>query len=428
MTGLQASAVHNMVLDTAKGVQVAGFINHTEGPVRGIQVAGLHNYARKLQGIQIGLVNMADTSEGASIGLVNIVRNGHYRISIAANDAMNTNFSLQTGTSRFYSAIKAGLNINPSEKMYAFGLGIGREFFPLRKLSLLTGIDYMIANADGSWDGRWVRFETTLNLKLFNRLEVFAGPVFNHFRYSGSYAAGGYKNIVHAPVYKEPDEIYTSQPPLMNSHPQRNWIGWQGGVALRSSFKAPVHPVSSLTDRNTNWSLEVGISGGIAWDYPYGFASGADVRLIRHLGGNIDAIFTAGVVRLAVASGDISSRIAISTPGKVYYISFIDRTFLGVPVKGGVRALLGRSFYVAGEAGIGFCNSDGIVFEDPETPEEIKHKVNTWVPGNTSFVYSPSLGFAFRNGLDLAFKFEDFAKYPVTKQFAVRLAYNLKIK
>lgn len=426
MTGLQASAVHNMVLDTATGVQIAGFINHTEGPVRGIQVAAIHNYARKLQGLQIGLVNQVDTSEGVSIGLINIVRNGHYRISFSANDAMNTNFSFQTGTSRFYSAIKAGLNINPSEKMYAFGMGIGREFFPRRMFSLVTEFNYMITNTDGTWDGRWVRFEPSLNMKLGNGVEVFAGPVFNRYRQSGSYSREGYKNLAHAPAYDEPEGGYWGKPPFIGAYPERNWIGWQGGIAFRSPFKPLVRPASLLPDRNRRWSMNIGLSGGAA-DYPYGFVSGADVRLMRHLGGNIDAIFTAGFIHLHAPYTSPTYDWMFVTPDKVYNVTIKRKSFKGVPLKGGVRAMLGRAFYVAGEVGIGFSNAKTTILNKEEIPPGVVDLVNNLGPGNTSFIYSPSLGFAFRRGLDLALRFEDFTNCPAGKYLAVRLAYGFNI-
>lgn len=427
MTGLQISVVHNMVLDTATGVQVAGFINHSEAVVRGVQIAGLHNYAKMLKGLQIGLVNMADTSSGASIGLINIIRNGHYRVSVSANDAMNTNLAFQSGTSAFYSVIKAGMNINPSEKLYAFGMGFGREFFPEKKVSLLAEADFMLANASGTWDDLWGRIETSLSLKLGSGVELFGGPVFNYYLHSQSFAIPGYKNLGHAPSFEESDRIYYDKPSGWNPRHNRAWIGWQGGLAFRSSFKPAIRPASSLPDKNMDWLLGIGISGGISFDYPYGLASGADIRLMRHLGGNIDAMLTTGVIHLDDQSKPMNESYSFYANGSEYQLIMKYTDFLAVPVKGGVRALLGRTFYVAGEVGVGFCRGGWYLENESEIPKDIRNSV-LGRPHNRSFVYSPSFGFALQNGLDLAFKFEDFVKYPSAKQFAVRLAYNFRIR
>jgi len=108
VTGLQLAGVSNQALDTVRGVQLAAFINIAEGQVSGLQVAALTSRAHKLKGLQIGLFNQVDSSEGASIGLINIIRNGFYKVSYSANNLMNTNFSLATGTHRYYSKLSIG--------------------------------------------------------------------------------------------------------------------------------------------------------------------------------------------------------------------------------------------------------------------------------------------------------------------------------
>ena len=52
--------------------------------MNGAQVAGVFNYAKKLRGVQIGLINVSDTSDGYSIGLLNLVKQGYHKISLFA--------------------------------------------------------------------------------------------------------------------------------------------------------------------------------------------------------------------------------------------------------------------------------------------------------------------------------------------------------
>lgn len=56
-----------------KGGQLAWIANVAEGELRGFQWA-IFNYAKKLHGLQLGIVNFAETSDkGVQIGLVNIM-------------------------------------------------------------------------------------------------------------------------------------------------------------------------------------------------------------------------------------------------------------------------------------------------------------------------------------------------------------------
>jgi hypothetical protein len=164
MDGLQIAGVHNFAADTVTGVQFAGFLNQSSGQVSGLQLSTLHNKAHILKGMQIAIVNEVDTSYGASIGLINIVGNGFYKLSFTANNLMNVNVALKTGTNAFYSILLAGSNISADKKMYAFGLGIGHNFMFSNRFYASTEVNYQIANTD-LWDDRWAQGKLLLNLQ-----------------------------------------------------------------------------------------------------------------------------------------------------------------------------------------------------------------------------------------------------------------------
>lgn len=140
------------------------------------------------------------------------------------------------------------------------------------------------------------------------------------------------------------------------------------------------------------WRLGVGLNGGVGTKDPYGFVLGGDVKLQKDL---------AGPVSLTLASGFNHFFVKDEfkdTPA--------DLPYNVVPLKAGVKAFLSKNFYVSGELGAGFGTDD-------------------W--SETSFVWSPSIGWAFTNGLDIGVKYEDYTKYDPTKQVALRIAYGFNL-
>jgi hypothetical protein len=77
ITGIQVAGLANVVLgrsvvNTTKGLQLAGGINTHRGNFTGVQIAGLENGARNITGIQVaGIFNRADNMSGIQIGLIN---------------------------------------------------------------------------------------------------------------------------------------------------------------------------------------------------------------------------------------------------------------------------------------------------------------------------------------------------------------------
>jgi hypothetical protein len=72
--GAQLVAFGCNLTDSINGVQTAviGF-NLANGDVNGVQAAMLYNYAKNVNGLQLGVINICDNLSGIQIGLVNII-------------------------------------------------------------------------------------------------------------------------------------------------------------------------------------------------------------------------------------------------------------------------------------------------------------------------------------------------------------------
>jgi hypothetical protein len=395
VTGLQAAGVHNRALDTVKGVQFAGFINKAEGQVSGMQVAALNNEARKLKGVQIGLVNRADTSQGASIGLVNIIGNGFYKVTLSANDLVNTNISLKTGTHGFYTIVSLGANIQPKNKLYLAGFGLGHDFMLSKNVYFSTEAHYVFANA-GIWDDRLMQGKLLLNVQLSKTVSLLAGPTFNSYNSSVPYRVSGFKNVNHLP--EATDGVYP------RDHKIRNWIGWEAGIAFNSVFKRPPKEI----DNSTAWYLGAAISAGVGWEDLNKAVYGAELFTMRDLGEHIAGTFSVGYTNFT---------------GQVHYTNtygIYSKSQGLIPVKAGIRLKTGTAFFIGGEVGEAFGLFDRITYNGT-------YPYETTTKPYRSLMYSVSAGFSFRSGLETSFKFEDYGLSGYYKQFALRLGYSLKL-
>lgn len=175
-------SVAGMTAFTAKdveGVQAAGYLNIVGGKMKGVQASGFFNYARELQGVQIGVINICDTSSGYSIGVINFVRKGIHKLSLSTNELTPYNVAYKSGNSKLYSVLTFGADFRKGNKIYAYGYGLGKEI-PLNKrfsldLELISGALYL-----GTWKETvpMNRLQTSLTLHLHKRLSVFAAPAF----------------------------------------------------------------------------------------------------------------------------------------------------------------------------------------------------------------------------------------------------------
>ncbi|MDN5286491.1 MAG: hypothetical protein JWR38_2765 [Mucilaginibacter sp.] len=413
VTGLQVAGVHNRALDTVKGVQIAGFINKAEGQMAGLQLSALTNSAHKLKGVQIGLVNTADTSQGASIGLVNIIGNGFYKVTLSTSDLTNTNVSLKTGTHTFYSALLVGINLDPNNKLYTIGLGMGHDFMLSNKVYVSAEAAYNFVDA-GNWDNRLIQGKLLLNVQLSKNISLFAGPTFNRYNSSSSYSVSGYKNVNHLPVYtytfltQDPDPgVYIS------SHRVKKWMGWEAGIAFNSVFK----PAPKVADYSSAWYLGAAITTGKAFGGSYGHASGVELFTHRDLGEHLTGTLSTGYSYFPTPPFGLY----ILSSGPVYQPPL--QPIKIIPVKAGIRLKTGKAFFIAGEIGEAF----GLFNDYAKTGKDSNGYPEYGLKPYRSFMYAVSAGFSFKSGLETGFKLEDYSLGGDYHQFALRLGYRLRL-
>jgi hypothetical protein len=148
----------------------------------------------------------------------------------------------------------------------------------------------------------------------------------------------------------------------------------------------------SFAQTQSGFRLGFGIDGGIATKDPFKSVLGGDIRLQKDLSDHLSATLTAGFTHFF----EKDHFDGYNQYGSPYNV---------IPVKAGLKYFVTDNFYVGAEAGVGFG------FEQ-------------W--GN-SFLYSPSLGVAFKNGLDVSVKYEDYTRSTITKDIALRLAYGVDL-
>lgn len=223
MKGMQTAGVLNITSKSFNGFQVAGVANIVSKDMDGVQIAGVFNYAKKVKGLQIGLINVADTSSGWSIGLLNFIKNGYHKVSVYTNETVNTNISLKTGNAKLYTILFVGMNISNQEKIKTAGIGLGHDFILNKRLSLgveITGQNLYL----GNWDKANLlsRVQTNLQYELCKGISIFGGPAYAI--YSGDTPAGS-----SAPGYKQ-NVVPTHHASFGNA--TKGWIGFNAGITF----------------------------------------------------------------------------------------------------------------------------------------------------------------------------------------------------
>lgn len=372
--GLQLAGVNNRTLGDMNGLQLAGFINSTEGTLRGVQISALNNSAGNVKGVQIGLVNVADSSSGLSIGLVNIIRNGFYSVSYSATGEMNVITTLKTGSKRLYTALIIGSNISVNEKQYVVGLGLGTRLKIAGPLFADLQADFLLTNGGGIWDDRWMRLHGSLNIALSKKLSIFAGPVLNRYVANTAFHFEGYQNLANLPEYSG------TYPTEKRS---RNWLGWQAGIAFNSAFRTTAR---KETFSAADWEMEFGFSLGKLTIGSNGFTKGLEMSVKKKFDESFYGLFMTGYNSFGI-----------------------------IPIKAGIRKMIGAKFYIGGDLGYAFftgARTDGIsVLELPRG----------------AFLYAPNLGYQFSSRIGMQFCFEDFSRSYGARQFAVKLSYKFPL-
>jgi len=223
MKGFQAGGIANITGENFDGVQIGGIGNFVSKTVNGVQIAGIVNYAKKMNGFQFGLINVADTSSGYSLGLLNFSKNGYHKISVYANETVNTNISIKTGNAKLYTVLFAGINIADQEKIYTAGIGLGHDFIINKRLAIgmeITGQSLYL----GHWDTANLlsRVQSNLQYQLFKGITIFGGPAYAI--YSGDAPAGS-----SAPGYKQ-NVVPSHHTNFGNT--TKGWLGFNAGITI----------------------------------------------------------------------------------------------------------------------------------------------------------------------------------------------------
>lgn len=223
MKGMQTGGIANITGENFDGVQIGGIGNFVSKTVKGVQIAGIFNYAKKMNGFQLGLINVADTSSGYSLGLLNFSKNGYHKISVYANETVNTNVSIKTGNDKLYTVLFAGMNNSDQEKIYTAGIGLGHDFIINKRLAIgleISGQQLYLGNWDSS--NLLSRVQSNLQFHLFKSITIFGGPAYAI--YSGDAPAGS-----SAPGYKQ-NVVPSHHTSFGNA--TKGWLGFNAGITI----------------------------------------------------------------------------------------------------------------------------------------------------------------------------------------------------
>lgn len=239
LIGIQASGVTNFVKGSSSGGQLAGVINYTNHSVKGIQaagvgnisgremtgaqIAGVFNYAKKLQGVQIGLINIADSSDGYSIGLINVVLKGYHKLAFYSSEVTLFNAAFKTGNHKLYSILMGGAHPDTGRRVITFGYGVGTE----RKLGKPFTLNIELSTQYvylGTWEYTNLLNRASVNLhwKISKYFSVFAGPVMNIYISDQDQRINGYAHPI-------PGEVYNS---FSMGGDRTGWFGWNAGIHI----------------------------------------------------------------------------------------------------------------------------------------------------------------------------------------------------
>lgn len=148
--------------------------------------------------------------------------------------------------------------------------------------------------------------------------------------------------------------------------------------------------MAATASAQDSWHIGFGVNSGLATGEAFKYTLGGDIRAEKTFSNRVTGTLSAGFTHFF----EKDHFRGFSQYGSPYNV---------IPVKAGLKYFVGRQLYVGGELGAGFA------FEQ-------------W---DTSFLWSPSIGLAFNNGLDLSLRYEDFTKSPATKAISLRLGYNI---
>jgi hypothetical protein len=228
MGKVQASGFANISLADATGAQLASTINYARGNLTGVQVSGLLNVARKVNGIQLGIVNIADTIEsGIPIGLLSIVKKGFCEMEVSFSEGLNAQASFKIGVDKFYNIFAIGTQVIGPDYSWGLGYGIGTHLSKNDRFKTQLELMSFHINEGKAW--------THAQNELQQAKVIFTGKVSNHF----SIFAGPTVNLMITENNDDHGRPFVSHfaPYEIVSHHGRNttlqgWIGFTAGIHI----------------------------------------------------------------------------------------------------------------------------------------------------------------------------------------------------
>lgn len=191
VAGFQAAGLMN-IYGSGKGIAIAGFAN-VAGDSSGTQIAGLlnkggdvsvlqltsfMNTAKKVKGIQFGLVNIADSGD-YPIGIINFIKNGEKSIGISTDESLFTHADFRSGGRVLYGLFGVGYKPGSEKIKYALDLGFGAHLINRKKFFLNT--EY-VAALTSDLDNKLYQtssFKVLPGYKVNKHWGMFAGPSIN---------------------------------------------------------------------------------------------------------------------------------------------------------------------------------------------------------------------------------------------------------
>jgi hypothetical protein len=239
--GFLLSGVSNICMDSTSGLFISGVLNYSKQNAKGFQLAtanidtheftgfqlGVFNYARKLKGVQLGVINfLNDGTESLPVGIFSIVKNGHFEFELTGGEVIYSNLNYKMGVERFYTIYKAGYSSFKSNPVYSFGLGFGGNISisGKQKISIDLSANQIVYN--NNWEGNsnmLSKADFNYKYSVSEKFSLLIGPSFNVYvteeKVDGEY---GTLNI--------PYSVYTNE---WSSGKLFMWLGLNAGLSLK---------------------------------------------------------------------------------------------------------------------------------------------------------------------------------------------------
>ena len=226
-SGVQAAGLLNVSTGNVQGLQIAGLMNVCVKKIEGVQASSLLNYARSVEGAQIGFLNISDSCTGVPIGFLSYVRRGYHQVEISVDEFYPINISARSGVQSFYNILSTGMKLDSLEEIqWYFGYGLGSALNLGKKWNLnfdLTMNQSMHGNTINSFSPL-SKLSITIEKRFSKYFSIATGPSLNYLVYD---ATDSYFQSLASDL---PATVFKSSK-FSGDYFSKLWIG--GKIALR---------------------------------------------------------------------------------------------------------------------------------------------------------------------------------------------------